>query len=936
MPKSDTWPGDVAVETLGGMDSAGSCDSVVSIHSGFSDDSMEQLSAEERECILFLEEMIESLEADEDSNPSSNEPELKLIPGNQAAKSAHLSASLSGSTSKHLPDGPKGEEGSDHKSIQGYLVSTPLVMGSQPNVEAGMDPPATVSPHPLSGEIGLCPRQDTMATDGKEECHDHPKNGSSRGPLSYGGLLELRMKPSLKKHPESFSSGIKERAKPSPTILSEGSQSTRPSDSTSQHALLHTTPKPKVTPPMVAPKPKKLPPSIALTTEKAPVPNPDASSNCLGTSHKERVIMDPQRVRREALHKLGLLQDRGAVAQTPPAAMSRPRSRSELPAVPSTRHPQLVGVKSVTLERSAVSLDCYWHNPAAPSSKPRPRSRTTSLGHRKDLKDHPQPDTMAKPASQKTLFPTGSSTVTAPWNQSAQTRTAQFQKCSCPRSSDKSIMPNVNNVDGTDSDTPSEIPKLQTPESPSGSPPRQTCLLDTTQMENRLSNLTLAHEIVVNRDFCFKQSTPPEDSLEGRVKEIVHRAFWDSLRAQLSLTPPDYTHAVTLLQEVREILQSLLLPGHTRLRAQLEEVLDLVLIQQQAEHGALDLHRLGGYIIGTMASLCAPVRDPEIRKLRNLSDPVDLLREIMRVLGLMKVDMVNFTVQSLRPHLLQQAVQYERAKFQELLDQKQVSLANTTAWLQGAVLDASPVGSCSESPKQDVTKPTGGSLHSPCPVSPSAVLNRGYFLLLSWDPDNQLYPESVVMDQARLEALGQKLHLLVLEASVLLVTSMQCGGAVFSVPGFVGNLKQTITALLEGSHQRGFDQQGALLALGEKLHKQVGEVLNAQGDVVLTPGLESPLKGQISGLAQDHNPVRSLIGSRIESYLLAVLGSPDSHRGPAVPPALAMVAPELKELAGAFRSIVNFNRMVFGTYYSSILRKLLFSEQGVEMGVDSR
>lgn len=36
----------------------------------------------------------------------------------------------------------------------------------------------------------------------------------------------------------------------------------------------------------------------------------------------------------------------------------------------------------------------------------------------------------------------------------------------------------------------------------------------------------------------------------------------------------------------------------------------------------------------------------------------------------MKADMVNFTIQSLRPHLLQQATQYERAKFQQILDKK--------------------------------------------------------------------------------------------------------------------------------------------------------------------------------------------------------------------------------------------------------------------------
>lgn len=35
MPISDTWPGDTRMETMNGMESAGSCDSVVSVNSGF-------------------------------------------------------------------------------------------------------------------------------------------------------------------------------------------------------------------------------------------------------------------------------------------------------------------------------------------------------------------------------------------------------------------------------------------------------------------------------------------------------------------------------------------------------------------------------------------------------------------------------------------------------------------------------------------------------------------------------------------------------------------------------------------------------------------------------------------------------------------------------------------------------------------------------------
>ncbi|KAG7242354.1 hypothetical protein INR49_023524, partial [Caranx melampygus] len=45
--------------------------------------------------------------------------------------------------------------------------------------------------------------------------------------------------------------------------------------------------------------------------------------------------------------------------------------------------------------------------------------------------------------------------------------------------------------------------------------------------------------------------------------------------------------------------------------------------------------------------------------------------------------------------------------------------------------------------------------------------------------------------------------MLVLEASVLLLINAQCGDAVLSLQGFVDKLRQSVAALLEGSHTRG-------------------------------------------------------------------------------------------------------------------------------------
>ncbi|XP_031157804.1 T-complex protein 11-like protein 2 isoform X1 [Sander lucioperca] len=483
-----------------------------------------------------------------------------------------------------------------------------------------------------------------------------------------------------------------------------------------------------------------------------------------------------------------------------------------------------------------------------------------------------------------------------------------------------------NQRDKATDDSPSDLPCLEKLDSPTGSPPTVS-LSSLMELENCVSNLNLAHEIVLNKDFCFKPRSPPTDSLEGRVTEIVHRAFWDSLQEQLNNDPPNYSHAVILLQEVKTILQSLLLPAHVRLRSQLDEVLDMELIQQEVDHGALDLHRLAGYIISTMASLCAPVRDPAVRALRDLRDPVELLREIFHVLGLMKTDMVNFTIQSLRPHLVQQAVQYERAKFQQILDKQPASLDDTTAWLQAAASEEAAAATArSESPSPD----------SRGPVSATAVLNRAYMSLLHWDGHGQKYPETVLMDRARLDALGQRLQMLVLEASVLLLTNAQCGGAVFSLQGFVGKLRQSVTVLLEGSHTREADLKGALLGLGETVLQLVTQAVSGHEGATLPQESQDLLKGQISELWKHNNPVRTLIGERVQGFLQAMLQGGPSNRSPELPTPLRLVSAELADLGTAFGQIVHFNRTVFGPFYAPILRKLLFPPGEAETGEDSR
>ncbi|MEQ2205919.1 hypothetical protein XENOCAPTIV_018245, partial [Xenoophorus captivus] len=286
---------------------------------------------------------------------------------------------------------------------------------------------------------------------------------------------------------------------------------------------------------------------------------------------------------------------------------------------------------------------------------------------------------------------------------------------------------------------------------------------------------------------------------------------------------------------------------------------------------------------------------------------------IFRVLGLMKTDMVNFAIQSLRPHLLQQAV--------------------------AASEEALALQAQCDSPGPD----------SRALPSATAILNRAYMRLLRWDPQDQKYPETMQMDRSRLDALSQQLQILVLEASVLLLTGTQCQGVIFSLQGFVGKLKQTITALLEGSHTREADLKRALLELGEAVLQQVKEALSIQGGGELPQESQDLLRGQISELWKNNNSVQTLIGQAgfqkelfsrhllaHSGFLLAMLQGGSAKRRPELHFPLRLVSPELAELGTAFGRIVHFNRTVYGPFYAPFLRKMLLPSGESETGEDSR
>ncbi|XP_040916514.1 specifically androgen-regulated gene protein isoform X2 [Toxotes jaculatrix] len=438
MPKSVMWPGAVAMESLSNMDSAGSCDSVISMNSGYSDDSMEHLSAEERACLMYLEETIEALEVQEDSGLSNDEPDAGL----QAEKVNDISSykSIAFGRAEHHAVNQTSEPQSHPVSAANTkdLSSTSLNLMTQPKspvtksvTGCKIPPPATQTEvlcistdangkPKIVTSTGLCQGHSTEASEidlglipppsdfMDEPCPlVHPEKvkdlspsagSSSNKPGATVDLEWLRQRTST-----SVNSSMSQETPNMPQ--SEGSPGLSPPAVRSGHPKSPPPPpeaaEPR-SPPAVAPKPKKLPANIILKSHKSSVA--DGNSGHSAPTGSDRVLLDPQRVRIEALRKLGLLKSEDTDSGPALSPKLSPKTRRSWgappsPVSPATPHtppltpsnirgnsptPAFVPPKSLTANSTAPDI---LPAPAAFSDPVRPLPSDNELSPVKDVSD---------------------------------------------------------------------------------------------------------------------------------------------------------------------------------------------------------------------------------------------------------------------------------------------------------------------------------------------------------------------------------------------------------------------------------------------------------------------------------------------------------------------------------------------------------------------
>nr|CAG4641646.1 EOG090X04Z9 [Eurycercus lamellatus] len=423
---------------------------------------------------------------------------------------------------------------------------------------------------------------------------------------------------------------------------------------------------------------------------------------------------------------------------------------------------------------------------------------------------------------------------------------------------------------------------------------------------NSVSKMALAHEIAVDEDFHLEKVDPPSNSIQKKIKDIAHQAFWDLLKEELEQEEANYIRALSLLEEIKDLLLSLLLPHQTKTQQEIKDKIDLNLIRQQIEAKTLDMHAYSQYIVSLMGRLCAPARDEKIRELTALRDIVPLYQGIFETLGLMKLDMANFHIAISRPHIAACSAEYERAKFEDYLKVTPDGLRNTREWLyrNRKLNEASGSSTSSSSPHHAI----------------SSILVESFMELLTWDGSHP-WPETVAMDEQRFTELRSKLRSVEVESSILLVAfSSQGIGSLQTSNEFRNSLKEHVSVVL-GNANSDEELERVMPNVTAQVQDSISKALKNQGSSTeaLTAESSQLLIGQITELRHSESRVRQIIRTRLMDFLRQVI-SHEVARPTQIPGGLSLFKSEITTLAGRFARLVSHNRAVFAQHYADLIQ----------------
>ncbi|XP_006159346.2 specifically androgen-regulated gene protein isoform X1 [Tupaia chinensis] len=355
MPERELWPAGPGSEPVTRVSSCDSMTSTTSTRSGSSDNSYDFLSAEEKECLLFLEETIGSLDTEADSGLSTDESEPATTPRSFRALPITQLAPEGNPEEIIIQQGPEPRKVSGSSSFHpsepqrlglrsgSYSLPRSIHIGRSQNLRKsttqtnGHGPGESVGPvaKPEKEQVGQSSEPSQPPARHREVALDldvaviPPPEAFRDTQPAQPGENSLPKGLGEQKHPPPNSQQRKETSsetmshKANEKGITGGPSQPQPPPATSSHNVsTENAPRPlsgepsAQLPPLTAPKPRKLPPNIVLKSSRSSfhsdpqswlVRHTEATPGDSGLVSSS--LQEQRKARREALEKLGLPQD---------------------------------------------------------------------------------------------------------------------------------------------------------------------------------------------------------------------------------------------------------------------------------------------------------------------------------------------------------------------------------------------------------------------------------------------------------------------------------------------------------------------------------------------------------------------------------------------------------------------------------------------------
>lgn len=399
--------------------------------------------------------------------------------------------------------------------------------------------------------------------------------------------------------------------------------------------------------------------------------------------------------------------------------------------------------------------------------------------------------------------------------------------------------------------------------------------LDSKSLEQ---NMQVRHDLVLESTFRLTSQHMAEATDE----------YWSSIRLELAeLALPDVQmcpRLAALIAEIRELMLDLY-PRCELVTGQLNEALDENLIIQQLKHGLFDVAGLFGFLASVMKKNCAPKRDAAVDlMLENAhgGNVIEALQLCLELMEAMKLDLANYKLDQIRPHVAQTAVIVERKFFELMFSSSKLNLDMTKKWLKDAATE------------------TGLNGHE---CFAEALVR----LLVCPFVRETSVPETFILDKKRLISLHSAFQDLCIVQCLMLIYKQNCGNAPRSLAG--ERLKSDLLDLLN------------------RPDTQISDIVQVMSQAV------ADFRGQLQVQAADFNTIHAAINKIIapenelflmveKKLLSAVRAHLLGHSKTSSGLSDLNVLDKLGEIAEKLSKITQFNWAVFGPLYTTLFKMI--------------